>query len=186
MLDPAIIAQLTNDDDPALWDVATNTILADAAMIGREAKDDVFVQIGSCRHWIRPHQSRWIADGGFGGAHIWLRQDDDWILLSSVTGVGMVGVLQVDRRRMGTRPYRRSVPLAANRHPCSNDTTFSIGGSHDLDVTISFEQRKGRATLWFSQERRHLATGRPRNRRNLPNTRQLRDIGGEAPASVSF
>jgi hypothetical protein len=64
MLDPAIAAQLTNDD-PALWDVATNAILADAALTGREAKDDVFVQIGSCRHWIRPHQSRWIADGGF-------------------------------------------------------------------------------------------------------------------------
>jgi hypothetical protein len=64
MLDPAIAAQLTDEDDPALWDVATNTILADAALTGGNAKDDVFVQIGSCRHWIRPHQSRWIADGG--------------------------------------------------------------------------------------------------------------------------
>src|SRR5260370_14537744 len=64
MLDPVMAAQLTNDDDPALWDVAANTILADAALTGREAKDDVFVQIGSCRHWIRPHQSRWIADRG--------------------------------------------------------------------------------------------------------------------------
>jgi hypothetical protein len=65
MLDPAIAAQLTNDDDPALWDVATNTILADAALTGREAKDDVFVQIGCCRHWIRPHDGQWLADGGF-------------------------------------------------------------------------------------------------------------------------
>jgi hypothetical protein len=65
MLDPSIAAHLTHDDDPVLWDVATNSILADAAAICRDAKDDVFVQIGSCRHWIRPHQSRWIADGGF-------------------------------------------------------------------------------------------------------------------------
>src|SRR5882724_1515909 len=65
MLDPAIAAQLTDDDDPALWDVATNTILADAALTGRDTKDDVFVQIGSCRHWIRPHGSRWVADGEF-------------------------------------------------------------------------------------------------------------------------
>jgi hypothetical protein len=65
MLDLAIAAQLTDEDDPALWDVATNTILADAALTGREAKDDVFVQIGSCRHWIRPHGSRWAADGEF-------------------------------------------------------------------------------------------------------------------------
>ncbi len=65
MLDPAIAAQLTNDDDPALWDVVTNTILADAASHCCDAKDDVFAQIGCCRHWIRPHQSRWTADGGF-------------------------------------------------------------------------------------------------------------------------
>lgn len=65
MLDPAIAAQLTDEDDPTLWDVATTTILADAALTGRDSKDDVFVQIGSCRHWIRPHQMRWTADGGF-------------------------------------------------------------------------------------------------------------------------
>ena len=65
MLDPEIVAQLTEDDDPALWDVATNTILADASLTGRDAKDDLFVQIGSCRHWIRPHGSRWAAEGEF-------------------------------------------------------------------------------------------------------------------------
>jgi hypothetical protein len=65
MLDPAIAAQLTNDDDPALWEVATNTILADSAFAGQNTKDDVLVQIGYCRHWLRPHQYRWIADGGF-------------------------------------------------------------------------------------------------------------------------
>jgi hypothetical protein len=65
MLDPALAAQLTDDDDPALWELATNTILAYTALTGRDAKQDVFAQIGCCRHWIRPHQSRWMADGGF-------------------------------------------------------------------------------------------------------------------------
>lgn len=65
MFDPSIAAQLTSDDDPVLWDVATRTILADAAQISRDTHEDIFAQVGSCRHWIRPHQSRWTADGGF-------------------------------------------------------------------------------------------------------------------------
>src|SRR5262249_54949789 len=65
MLDPAIAAQLTNDDDPALWDVVMNTILADTVSTGQDAKQDIFTQIGCCRHGVRPHQSRWMADGGF-------------------------------------------------------------------------------------------------------------------------
>lgn len=65
MLDPSIAAQLASDDDPALWDVATNTILADAARIGRDAHQDVYARVGSCRHWIRPHGMRWTAGGDF-------------------------------------------------------------------------------------------------------------------------
>src|SRR5260370_38323861 len=58
MLDPVMAAQLTNDDDPALWDVAANTIFSDAALPGREAKDDWFVPIGSCRQVIRAPPDR--------------------------------------------------------------------------------------------------------------------------------
>lgn len=65
MLDSSIAAQLNSDDDPDLWEVATHAILAEAAFVSREATEDVFAQIGCCRHWIRPHQIRWTADGGF-------------------------------------------------------------------------------------------------------------------------
>ena len=67
MLDPSISEHLTSDDDPGLWDVATNTILADAAKVelGGATGDEAFSQVGCCRHWVRPHQSRWGAAGGF-------------------------------------------------------------------------------------------------------------------------
>ena len=65
MLDPLIAAQLTSDDDPAFWDLATNTILGDAAQIDQDNCEGVFAQVGSCRHWIRPHGMRWTAAGGF-------------------------------------------------------------------------------------------------------------------------
>lgn len=65
MLHPSIAAQLDSTDDPGLWDVDVNTILADAAQMGRETHEVIFARVGCCRHWIRPHQSRWTAEGGF-------------------------------------------------------------------------------------------------------------------------
>jgi hypothetical protein len=65
MLDSSILERLTSEDDPALRDVATSTILADAEMEGRESGEDIVAQLGCCRHWIRPHEMRWTADGGF-------------------------------------------------------------------------------------------------------------------------
>jgi hypothetical protein len=61
MLHPVIETHLTADDDPGLWDVVTNTILARAAASGRRARKEVYVQIGCCRHWISPHHPiQWV------------------------------------------------------------------------------------------------------------------------------
>ena len=65
MLEPLIFERLACDDDPDLWEVATSTILADAVLLNQEVDEDIFSQVGCCRHWIRPHQHRWTADGGF-------------------------------------------------------------------------------------------------------------------------
>lgn len=64
-LDPAILEHLDDDDDVDLWDLATSTILNDAASLHGQSHEKVFAQVGCCRHWMRPHQSRWTADGGF-------------------------------------------------------------------------------------------------------------------------
>lgn len=122
MLDPALVVQLTHDDDSALWDVATNTILADIALTGRDAKQDVFVQIGSCRHWIRPHQSRWMADGGFAapfgydktttGYSFRALPDLDWSVFFKWTGAGW------ELSRTGARCLLRriAIPGRTTRH----------------------------------------------------------------------
>ena len=64
MLIPQLAEHLTGDDDPMLWDVATTTLLAEAASEGITRKD-IYAQVGCCHHWLRPHQSLWTADGGF-------------------------------------------------------------------------------------------------------------------------
>jgi hypothetical protein len=65
MLDQSILRQLTSEDDPQLWDVATQIILSDAFLFGHTTNVELFAQIGRCNHWIRPHQWRWTAGGGF-------------------------------------------------------------------------------------------------------------------------
>lgn len=66
MLHPVITEHLTDDDDPALWDVATTTLLAEAAGVTGHTKQEVYAQVGCCHHWISPHHPlRWAADGGF-------------------------------------------------------------------------------------------------------------------------
>jgi hypothetical protein len=65
MLHPVIETHLTADDDPGLWEVVTNTILAGAVASARRARQDVYVQIGCCRHWISPHHPlHWVVGGG--------------------------------------------------------------------------------------------------------------------------
>jgi hypothetical protein len=66
MLHPLIAEHLTGDDDPDLWDVATTTLLAEAAAAAVDTREEVYAQIGCCHHWISPHHPiRWTADGGF-------------------------------------------------------------------------------------------------------------------------
>ena len=66
MLHPLIADHLTADDDPNLWDVATTTLLEEAAAAVASTREEVFAQVGCCHHWISPHRPiRWTADGGF-------------------------------------------------------------------------------------------------------------------------
>jgi hypothetical protein len=51
---------LDGEDDPQSWRVALDTILADL-----EKEPGMMVEVGRCSHWLRPHGSRWSADGGF-------------------------------------------------------------------------------------------------------------------------
>lgn len=59
-MNTAIAQNLNAEDDPELWQVVIDTILADL-----QAANGITVEIGRCSHWLRPHQTRWTADGGF-------------------------------------------------------------------------------------------------------------------------
>jgi hypothetical protein len=55
---------LTPDDDPLLWTAASGVLIQEF-LDGPLKATDNFLQIGRCSHWLRPHQTRWTAAGGF-------------------------------------------------------------------------------------------------------------------------
>lgn len=54
------------NDDRDLWIYALGVLLHDAEYDISQGKGRaVWIELGACSHWLRPHQTRWTADGGF-------------------------------------------------------------------------------------------------------------------------
>jgi hypothetical protein len=62
-----ILSYLSSEDDEGFWLIAISVLLRDveAELKETQLKSKVYVQIGACSHWLRPHQTRWTAAGGF-------------------------------------------------------------------------------------------------------------------------
>jgi hypothetical protein len=61
----AVLSRLRGEDDPNFWEVALDVLFADAGRLCGPSGGKVMAQVGACSHWLRPHQTRWTADGGF-------------------------------------------------------------------------------------------------------------------------
>lgn len=62
-----ILSHLSQEDDKEFWLSATAVLLheVEAKLEAESSKAEVYAQIGACSHWLRPHQMRWTAAGGF-------------------------------------------------------------------------------------------------------------------------
>jgi hypothetical protein len=63
-----ILERLTTEDDPAAWKAVLSMVseeFVERYRAERRKKESWFLRVGACSHWVRPHQSRWIAAGGF-------------------------------------------------------------------------------------------------------------------------
>jgi hypothetical protein len=108
---------LDEDDDAELWQLALNHILAEI-----EKKPGVLVEIGRCSHWLRPHQSRWTANGGFaspvgygsgsGGYSFSALPQFDWSIVIEWTGSAWQRV----KRRSERHSLRVTIPSRTRRH----------------------------------------------------------------------
>lgn len=59
--------KLNNEDDLRLWNEVLHCLSEDTALMLSESswKGKIHLRIGACSHWLRPHQTRWTANGGF-------------------------------------------------------------------------------------------------------------------------
>jgi hypothetical protein len=58
--------QLSEEDDPALWTQVLRTVAEDASVLqAANNRAHLYAEVGVCSHWLRPHQTRWTAAGGF-------------------------------------------------------------------------------------------------------------------------
>jgi hypothetical protein len=63
---PPVDEKLTEQDDPGLWEQVLRTVAEDAsALQAANKRSHLYAEIGVCSHWLRPHQTRWSAAGGF-------------------------------------------------------------------------------------------------------------------------
>ena len=117
--------RLASDDDPKLWIEVLRAVAEDALVLQANAsRSKLYAVIGSCSHWIRPHQSRWTAAGGFalpvgyGGGEGFLRglPNLDWsVTLQFDPGeTGWAVPEQPPTKRF--KSVRLAVPARTSRH----------------------------------------------------------------------
>jgi len=62
----ALRERLSVEDDPALWEEVLKVLAEDTSILGPViVGSQLYAEVGLCSHWLRPHQTRWSAAGGF-------------------------------------------------------------------------------------------------------------------------
>ncbi len=66
-LPPILRTGFAADDDPELWETAWSVIVSPIEDAASRRKDvyRLYLMIGRCSHWLRPHQTRLTVAGGF-------------------------------------------------------------------------------------------------------------------------
>jgi hypothetical protein len=65
-LPAAVSDHLGAEDDRELWEEVLRAVAKDAStLLVKGSRSPLYATIGACSHWVRPHQSRWTAAGGF-------------------------------------------------------------------------------------------------------------------------
>jgi hypothetical protein len=62
----ALAERLSAEGDPALWELVLRVLAEDASTLEAVINgSQLYAEVGICSHWLRPHQTRWTAAGGF-------------------------------------------------------------------------------------------------------------------------
>jgi hypothetical protein len=145
MQNPDRLAECLNaDDDPELWRAALCYILTEVS-----TGPEVLVEVGRCSHWLRPHQTRWTADGGFawpagygsgaGGYSRSALPQFDWSVVLAWNGAEW----EVIERRSVRTTLRIAIPSRTRRHRQAAIHTLWHTGREKEVVFYGFRRRDG-------------------------------------------
>jgi hypothetical protein len=110
--------RLTADDDVRLWEAALSLLTVEFLRHLDEqprARDCVF-QVGVCSHWVRPHQTRWTAGGGFAYPEGYQNSLPafDWYVLLSYQESRWLNLEKLPSKR--SMIFRAAIPARTAKH----------------------------------------------------------------------
>lgn len=114
----AVKGKLTAGDDLGLWENAL-TILTDEFLqrYDDQAKNANWIfLVGACSHWVRPHQCRWTAAGGFAWPKGYKNSlpELDWSVIFSCSGRCWTPIEKLPGKN--NIVFRVAVPARTARH----------------------------------------------------------------------
>jgi len=120
-LPPPIAEKLNSDGDPELWREVLRAAAEDASVLKCPS---LYVIVGCCSHWSRPHQNRWTAAGGFalplgygdGEGYVGALPNLDWSVILEFDRVHCGWVLPPRPPGKGLDSVRLAIPSRTARH----------------------------------------------------------------------
>ena len=155
--------KLAVDDDPVLWKAALSVLADELAQ--RQAEEAIrgtrAMVVGACSHWVRPHNSRWNAAGGFvypegykdsvpelDWSVIFVFRNKEWAFAPKLPGKN----IEVLRVAIPTRTARHRQAAIYTRWRPNGETVlygFRKAGDQWKCVAASDEKRRGPVSANF-------------------------------------
>lgn len=156
-----IAPKLVRDDDHELWQAALSVLADEFTQRCAEEmqRGACAMVVGACSHWVRPHQSRWRAAGGFAYPQGYKNfvPELDWSVIFVFRNRKWTSVKKLSGKK--TKVFRVAIPARTTRHKqAAVHTQWSPGGETILYgfrklaekwvcVAVSDEKSRGRISL---------------------------------------
>ncbi len=110
--------KLTTEDDPRLWQAALDVLLEEFLRHhdSQASNRDWVLLVGACSHWVRPHNSRWHAAGGFAWPEGYRNSlpELDWRAVVAYNGRRWVNLQKFPGKKLVV--LRVAIPTRSARH----------------------------------------------------------------------
>jgi hypothetical protein len=129
-----VACRLAVEDDRDFWRTAL-AVFADEFIQRRNEKSksgDWVLVVGACSHWVRPHQTRWTAAGGFASPDGYQNflPEFDWSLIFVFRERRWIPVEKLPKKLL--KVFRVAIPTRTARHKQAAVHTRWLPGSESV------------------------------------------------------